>query len=430
MEAYQLEHTGAELDKAIAGAFVTGELTARKDGVYEPGDGADGFSKVTVRVFSEDDDVCFWDYDGTLVYSCTLAEAQTMTMLPDPPDHSKDDIPLTFVEWNWLLKEINHLDRKMDIGAMYRPTDGKTHFSVRLTPKTGLTLTLGWRNNDAAATRVIDWGDGMVEETTPETAGDATLSHTYADYGTYHCSFDSGGYNWNPGNGACFIRESTGCACMIGKLIFDPNVTWDWPEAQGGNFYNSQIEYVVPPPTAVKPTGSVNVSPCVKHINLPRTMTGGSLGSGASMKHISLPMNYVDGSDYCLRETSIKRLRLPAGFIGSYRFQFYDCRVLEEIEIPDGYTSVSMREFMNCKALRKLVIPATVTGIAAEAFSGAGILDYYFYPDTPPTLGDTNAFNGIASGAIIHVKPGSLEAYRTATNWATYADYMAGDIAE
>ena len=50
--------------------------------------------------------------------------------------------------------------------------------------------------------------------------------------------------------------------------------------------------------------------------------------------------------------------------------------------------------------------------------------EYHLKPTTPPALANTNAFNGISSDCIIYVPKGSLEDYQSATNWATYADYM------
>lgn len=60
-------------------------------------------------------DVTFYDYDGTVVASYTLAEAQALTALPDGPTHKG----LTFQGWNWTLADINALTRPMNVSAMY-----------------------------------------------------------------------------------------------------------------------------------------------------------------------------------------------------------------------------------------------------------------------------------------------------------------------
>jgi hypothetical protein len=66
-----------------------------------------------------------------------------------------------------------------------------------------------------------------------------------------------------------------------------------------------------------------------------------------------------------------------------------------------------------------------VTNIDTYAFYNCyGIAEYHLLPTTPPTLANKNAFNNIASDCIIYVPVGSLNAYKTATNWSTYASYM------
>ena len=43
---------------------------------------------------------------------------------------------------------------------------------------------------------------------------------------------------------------------------------------------------------------------------------------------------------------------------------------------------------------------------------------------TPPTLANINAFNGINSICKIYVLDEAVSAYKAATNWSTYANYI------
>ena len=52
-------------------------------------------------------DVNFYDYDGTIVASYTLAEAQALTALPDGPTHDG----LTFQVWNYTLEKVKEIGR-------------------------------------------------------------------------------------------------------------------------------------------------------------------------------------------------------------------------------------------------------------------------------------------------------------------------------
>lgn len=68
------------------------------------------------------------------------------------------------------------------------------------------------------------------------------------------------------------------------------------------------------------------------------------------------------------------------------------------------------------------VIPAGVTSIGNNAFNQARC--YILKPTTPPTLGGTTAFGNPQMGLRFYVPDSSLNAYKTATNWSRYADYM------
>lgn len=77
----------------------------------------------------------FYDFEGTLVASYDADEIAGLEELPEAPDHSADEVPLTFEEWNWTLAEIKEYhtelpDNKIDVGATYHPTDGNLHLIV------------------------------------------------------------------------------------------------------------------------------------------------------------------------------------------------------------------------------------------------------------------------------------------------------------
>jgi len=104
---------------------------------------------------------------------------------------------------------------------------------------------------------------------------------------------------------------------------------------------------------------------------------------------------------------------------------FSNCISLKEIVLPETLKTIGASTFAYCHSLAKMVIPAQVTSIGSGAFSNCtGIRNYYLYPTTPPTLGSTSVFSNLPEYCKIHVPKGCLEAYQTATNWSTYADYM------
>jgi len=101
------------------------------------------------------------------------------------------------------------------------------------------------------------------------------------------------------------------------------------------------------------------------------------------------------------------------------------CYSVTSVVIPDSVSSIESNAFQDCYSLMSITIPDNVTNIASSAFSNCfSMSEYHFKPTTPPTLASANVFNSIASDCVIYVPQGSLDAYKTATNWSTYASKM------
>ena len=84
--------------------------------------------------------------------------------------------------------------------------------------------------------------------------------------------------------------------------------------------------------------------------------------------------------------------------------------------------------FRSCYGLHgSITIPTSITQIGSYFLNGTrSLYEYHFLSATPPTLANTNAFNNMSDygGKKIYVPAASLEAYKTATNWSTYASYI------
>ena len=328
-------------------------------------------------------DVTFYNYDGTVVASYSLAEARALTTLPDAPTHEG----LTFQGWNWSLADINALTRPMNVGAMYITDDGKTRLYIHIADKVRSTVPL-YINQTVANGVTIDWGDGSATETLAGT-GNVNTSHAYGAAGDF------------------IISLAVADGCMLGL-------------GHGSNSY-----------CVMGSTGNNGIVYCnmLQKVELGSGVT--SIGNYAfyycySLTNITIPDGVTSiGSSAFNNCYSLSSITIPEGVtsIGSYMFS--GCSSLSSITIPEGVTRIEIGGFHSCNSLSSITIPDGVTSIGDGAFYNCyGVAEYHLKPTTPPTLLSTNAFKNIPSNCIIYVPQGCLEAYQNATNWTIYASYM------
>ncbi len=98
--------------------------------------------------------------------------------------------------------------------------------------------------------------------------------------------------------------------------------------------------------------------------------------------------------------------------------------------IPNSVTSIGEYAFGNCSALTSVTIPNSVTEIGYGAFIWCSALKkVYCKPTTPPTAdkegySSWSAFDYNASGRRIYAPTASVDAYKAASYWKNYADYI------
>lgn len=398
-------------------------------------------------------DVNFYDYDGTLLYSYTLAEIQRLTELPALPTREG----LICQEWNWTLDELKALGRPMTVGATYITDDGATRAHIDIYDETLLKTMLNF-NQSVANGVAIDWGDGSPTETYG-TSGNATLYHTYKTTGKYtisllpsdSCSltlsysgysaytFMSNDTNAEISNRSVLKEVNTGIRCSLGhkalqscrnlvKVSISKNTSW----------------------------GESSLGSCcaLNAVVVPRGMYGlnaYTLFDCFALSVVSIPATSIVLADYALRKCySLKRIDIPSKASISGEAQFYVNTGLQEIFIPDEITSVKAKMFFECQSLQKvtmnkvasigsygfgtcqnlpkIVIPSTCTSIQSSAFDSCSSLKaVYFKSATPPTLSadaSTSVFKGVPTTCVYYVPKGALATYQGATNYASIASQI------
>lgn len=120
---------------------------------------------------------------------------------------------------------------------------------------------------------------------------------------------------------------------------------------------------------------------------------------------------------YCYSLTSVA---IPNSVTSFDTRAFTNCISIREITIPDSVTSINTSAFYYCSSLSSITIPNSVTSIGTSAFNYCTSLSSITVnAATPPTLG-RNAFNN-TNNCPIYVPAQSVDAYKSATNWSTYA---------
>ena len=98
---------------------------------------------------------------------------------------------------------------------------------------------------------------------------------------------------------------------------------------------------------------------------------------------------------------------------------FYQDYSLSSVTIPSGITSIGDGAFQQCTGLTSIVIPSGVTSIGTSAFYYCrNLASITCLASTPPTLG-TSTFNG--STCPIYVQSASVNTYKAASGWSSYA---------
>ena len=413
----------------------------------------------------EEKDVCFYDYDGTLLYSYTKQEFLALTSMPENPTHEG----LTAQGWNWTLEEaktyLNNGYTLLDIGQTYITDDEKTRIYVELdnvSLKPYLYLTF----SDDSIT--VDWGDG-----TTETINQSYTQHTYSQVGSYIITIQN--------------QKSISIG-MSGNsdFLLSPN-TSKYDGGDKNNYYMKKIKKIecgknvnlgyrafehcnnVKIITLSNST-SINASYIfeycynLKALIIPRnnrTITSNFITTADGLEKLIFP-NLTNLSNFGGVIGCVKRLIIPNYELSNYgaytpKLQkkeickttsafwtnwFQNLKLLEEVILPTSITGINTNGFLGCESLTKINCE-NITGIYIAAFQDCRSLTYLKFGDVTtirdnafrncynmkvydftnntaiPTL-TSGAFYGINDDCKIIVPDDLYEDWIVAENWSTY----------
>ena len=290
----------------------------------------------------QDDDVLFYDYDGTILHSYSANKFLSLSEMPELPVQEG----LICQEWNWSLEDAqDYVSKygKCDIGATYITDDGKTRIYIGIENynhrSVEITLTC-----KAVGEAYIDWGDGTSITTLLLSSVGSYMYpyHTYNDIGNYCISI--------------FVAQ--GCKIALGRDSYSNIIGVDRILSKSEIFERIEIG-----------AGIVGISKycfyClsnVKSLTIPNTVEeigSYAFGNLQKIKHITIPKNINALNDW----------------------SFERCFWLESLSIPNSVIKIGSNVFSSCYVISRVIIPSNVTEIGSNIFSNCTNISFIIIPD-------------------------------------------------
>ena len=140
-----------------------------------------------------------------------------------------------------------------------------------------------------------------------------------------------------------------------------------------------------------------------------------------ALHEITIPDTVTSIGVSAFSTSGLTSIIIPDGITTIESQTFYTCDQLTSITLPDSITSIGMGAFHQCYALSSVIIPRNVTRINQNAFFHCDALSSVYVLAINPPQGSTDMFPRQDS-CIIYVPSESLDAYKAAYYWKTYAN--------
>jgi hypothetical protein len=157
--------------------------------------------------------------------------------------------------------------------------------------------------------------------------------------------------------------------------------------------------------------------------NSVKTIGESAFRSCSAMTECSLPSGIQTiGNSAFTNSISLAFINLPDGVTSVGDAAFRGCKNFRYINIPNSLTSISNYCFYDCDGMTDIELHSVITAIGNSAFENcSGIYSITLHSTIPPTLG-TNALNGTNTNLKIYVPSASVDTYKAASGWSSYAN--------
>ena len=177
--------------------------------------------------------------------------------------------------------------------------------------------------------------------------------------------------------------------------------------------------------SGTKYSGSITIPATVTYDGVAYSVTsiGYDAFAGCSLTSITLPASVTSIGDFAFWNCSLTSITLPEGVKSIGDNAFNGCSSLTSITLPEGVTSIGYSAFWGCRSLTSITLPEGVKSIGDYAFDRCSLTSITCHAVTPPTI-DSNTFVGADKGIPVYVPAGSVEAYKAATGWSEFRNYV------
>ena len=147
----------------------------------------------------------------------------------------------------------------------------------------------------------------------------------------------------------------------------------------------------------------------------------------SKLDSITIPerVTLIDDYAFCNCKALAGQLVIPDSTteIGGYAFSY--CSSLEEVAMGSGVTTVGEYAFYYCTGLKSITISESIIALRRSAFSRCSALTSIYCKAVTPPSSDTEVLAN-TNNAPIYVPEKSVEAYKAAYYWESYADRIFG----
>lgn len=158
---------------------------------------------------------------------------------------------------------------------------------------------------------------------------------------------------------------------------------------------------------------------CIESLKLPDSVV--SIGSraflGTWISDITFGKGLVSIGSYAFAGLFFKQVVLPDSLEEMGEAAFGSCAHLESIDLGNSLKALPSKAFYYCGSLSELTLPSTIASVGNDSLTECTELEsLYCESSTPPILSAE-----IPQQTTIHVPSSSLDTYKNAEGWATYA---------